>query len=136
MRTGWMRSALGRSVVATGCVVLAACGEGAVETSQPVPMPDPTPIEYPVSLWDSKVQGETEVLIHVNQFGDVDSVLVSKASGYAEFDSAAISGARRLRFTPGKRGDRHVAMWTKIPVRFAQDSTATLGGATASGVQQ
>jgi periplasmic protein TonB len=90
-------------------------------------MPDPTPIEYPVALWDMKVQGETELMVHVNHFGDVDSVLVSKTSGYAAFDSAAVAGARKLRFTPGRKGDRHVAMWTKLPVRFAQDSTATFG---------
>jgi periplasmic protein TonB len=125
-----------RSSVVTCALLLAACAEPAVQLEEPVPMPDPTPVEYPVALWDLRVQGETEVLIHVNQFGDVDSVLVSKASGYAEFDSAAVAGARKLRFTPGRRGDRHVAMWTKVPVRFAQDSSATIGAATASGVRQ
>jgi TonB family protein len=123
--------------VAAGCALaVAACAESEGAVQEPVPMPDPTPIEYPVALWDRRVQGETEVLIHVNQYGDVDSVLVSKASGHAEFDSAAVAGARHLRFTPGKRGDRHVAMWTRIPVRFAQDSSATLGPATASGIPQ
>jgi TonB family protein len=126
---------LNRVATAAVCVVLlAACAPVDQTVDPPVPMPDPTPIEYPVVLWDRKVEGETEVLIHVDERGDVDSVLVSKRSGYTEFDSAAIAGARRLRFTPGRRGGRHVAMWTKIPVRFAQDSTATLGAATASGV--
>jgi TonB family protein len=126
-----------RCGVAAACaLLLAACGgdndRGLVE--DPVPMPDPSPIEYPVALWDMKVQGQTEVLIHVNEFGDVDSAFVSKTSGYAEFDSAAVIGARKLRFTPGRRGGRHVALWTKIPVRFAQDSSATLGPATATGL--
>jgi TonB family protein len=122
---------------ATGCALLiAACGEEPGALEEPVPMPDPTPVEYPVALWDRKVQGETELLVHVNQWGDVDSVLVSKASGYAEFDSAAVTGARRLRFTPGRRGDRHVAMWTKVPVRFAQDSSATFGTPVGPGVRQ
>jgi TonB family protein len=116
------------------CVLALACEPEDQAIDPPVPMPDPTPIEYPVALWDRRVQGETEVLIHIDERGDVDSVLVSKGSGYAAFDSAAIAGARRLRFTPGRRGGRHVAMWTKIPVRFAQDSTATLGSPTASGM--
>jgi TonB family protein len=107
--------------------LLTACRAEAGEIEVPVPMPDPSPIEYPEALWDRRVQGETELLIHVTEFGDVDSVLVSVASGYAEFDSAAVRGARRLRFTPGRRGERRVAMWTRLPVRFAQDSTATLG---------
>jgi TonB family protein len=124
-----------RSRAAALCVALvAACSAGDEPIQEPVPMPDPSPIEYPVALWDLKVQGETEVMIHVNEFGDVDSAMVSKASGYAEFDSAAIAGARRLRFTPGKRGDRRIAMWTRMPVRFAQDSVAQLGQSTASGV--
>ena len=118
------------------CVLLAAACDGAAEpVTDPVPMPDASPIEYPIGLWDRNVQGETEIMVHVDQFGDVDSAVVSKTSGYAEFDSAAVNGARRLRFTPGKRGDRHVAMWTRMPVRFAQDSTATLGASTESGVR-
>jgi hypothetical protein len=39
-----------------------------------------------------------------------------------------------LRFTPGRKGDRRVAMWTKMPVRFTQDSTATLGAPRAAGM--
>ncbi|MEX0908063.1 MAG: energy transducer TonB [Gemmatimonadota bacterium] len=110
-----------RTCVACG-LVLAACGRDPEPVREPVPMPDPSPIEYPVALWDRKVQGETEVMVHVNEFGDVDSALVSDPSGFAEFDSAAVAGARRLRFTPGKRGDRFVPMWTRVPVRFSQDS--------------
>jgi TonB family protein len=58
---------------------------------------------------------------------------VSRSSGYSDFDSAAVNGARRLRFTPGQRGDRRIAMWTKIPVRFSRDSTASFGTPDGSG---
>lgn len=122
--------------VAGAACLLAACGAASATIEEPVPMPDPTPIDYPVSLWDEKVQGETELMIHVNERGDVDSVYVSKGSGWAEFDSAAVAGARKLRFTPGRKGDRRVAMWTKMPVRFAQDSTATLGASRGSGLDR
>jgi TonB family protein len=119
----WLAAALALAHVACG-------GEEDAAVRQPVPMPDPTPIDYPVALWDRQVEGETEIMVRVNEFGDVDSAYVAKTSGFIEFDSAAVAGARRLRFTPGRRGDRHVAMWTRIPVRFARDSTATLGDAT------
>lgn len=135
---GRMPGAARIRVGARGCAALlliaAACG-GEEAVQEPVLMPDAAPIEYPVGLWDRQVQGETEVLIHVDEAGGVDSALISQTSGYAEFDSAAVSGARRLRFSPGRRGDRRIAMWTRIPIRFAQDSTATIGAARASGVR-
>jgi TonB family protein len=122
-----------RGAVAGCALLLVACAGDEPVLEGPVPMPDPSPIEYPAVLWDMNVEGETEVLIHINALGDVDSVLVSRTSGYVEFDSAAVEGARLLRFTPGRRGDRRVAVWTKLPVRFAQDSTAAFGAPTVSG---
>lgn len=120
-----------------GCALVAtACGaEEAGPVREPVPLPDPVPIEYPEVLWDRRVQGETELLIHVNERGDVDSVRVLRRSGYFEFDSAAVAGARNLRFTPGRRGDKPVAMPIRMPVRFSQDSTASLGAPTATGIR-
>jgi TonB family protein len=133
----WKRAAARWAVAVTCVLSLAACGGGEYEVIQePVPMPAPSPVEYPVSLWDRRVQGETEVLIYVNVYGDVDSARVSKTSGYQEFDSAAVRGARQLRFTPGRRANRPVAMWTKVPVRFAQDSTAEVGSPLSSGIPQ
>jgi TonB family protein len=133
-----MRSSRSRTIrrgLSACCAALLACGNGDdVEVQDPVPMPDPSPIEYPIALWDERVEGETEVLIHVNEFGDVDSVQVSKPSGHAAFDSAAIRGTRRLRFSPGRRGDRRIPMWMRVPVRFSQDSTAAMGEPTSSGI--
>ena len=128
------RTAAGRSVAVLACLLVVGCNAPVEEVEPPIPIPDPTPIAYPEGLWDRGVQGETEVLIHIDEMGDVDSVLVSKSSGFSDFDSAAVNGVRRLRFTPGRRGDRRVAMWTRIPVRFSQDSTATIGSATGSGI--
>ena len=132
-----MRDAARMGILAACAVVLGACGQadGAV-VEQPVPMPAESPIDYPVALWDSGIQGETEVMIHVNVYGDVDSAMVSRTSGYAEFDSAAVQGARQLRFTPGRKGDKRVAMWTKVPVRFAQDSVPAVGTPTATAIRE
>jgi TonB family protein len=132
-----MREAARFGAALACAALLAGCGEPAEEAvEEPVPMPAPSPIEYPIALWDEGVQGETEVSIYVNVYGDVDSARVQRGSGYAEFDSAAVQGARQLRFTPGRKGDRRVAMWIRVPVRFAQDSTAQLGAPTSSGIRQ
>jgi TonB family protein len=104
---------------------LAACSEAPVPIEHPQPMPGASPFEYPIALWDQRVQGETLLLVHVTAVGDVDSARVYTSSGVAELDSAAVAGAFKLRFAPARQGDRRVPMWTKVPVRFSVDSVAT-----------
>ena len=106
---------------------LCSCASADEPITQPISLPAANPIKYPVAMWDSRVEGEAVVLLHVTAQGDVDSTSLDTSSGHAALDSAAVDGARRLRFTPGKRGDKYVPMWTRLPVRFALDSTATLG---------
>ncbi|MEO5511651.1 MAG: energy transducer TonB [Longimicrobiales bacterium] len=113
--------------VALTVLVIAACEPKDQTVVQPVAMADANPVRYPVTLWDSRTEGETVLLVHVNERGDVDSTQVDIGSGHVAFDSAATTGAKKLRFTPGKRGERYVAMWTRIPIRFSLDSTATVG---------
>ena len=91
-------------------------------------MPGSSPFEYPVALWDERVQGETLLLVHVTAVGDVDSAYVHTSSGVAALDSAAVAGALQLRFSPARQGNKRVPMWTKLPVRFSVDSVgARLG---------
>ena len=106
-------------------VLLAVAGCEPVEarTEPPTPMPDASPFEYPVELWDRGVQGEALLLVHVTELGDVDSVSVEMSSGEVAFDSAAVRGARRLRFAPARQADRRIPAWTRVPVRFRMDST-------------
>ncbi len=102
---------------------LASCGDDApLEEAQPVEAP--SPFQYPVAMWDRGVQGETVVLVHVSDAGEVDSVHVSRTSGRAELDSAAVAGAFKLRFLPAHRGGDKLATWVKLPVRFSRDSAA------------
>jgi protein TonB len=107
--------------------MVAACGGPEQPITQPELMPDPSPFVYPTKLWDRRVRGETLLLLHVTTAGEVDSVAVSNSSGHAEFDSAAVSGARKLRFVPGRRGGLPIDMWTKLPVRFEADSVKAGG---------
>jgi protein TonB len=115
------------SGAAIACVFTACAAPKDVTVTQPIAMNDSNPVKYPVALWDQHVEGETVLLVHVNERGQVDSTRIEHSSGRDAFDSAASAGARRMRFIPGKRGDKYSAMWTRMPVRFAMDSTAIIG---------
>ena len=102
---------------------LGACAKPDEPITQPVVMPGPSPFVYPTALWDQHVRGETLLLLRVTAAGAVDSVSVYNSSGKPEFDSAAVTGARQLKFVPGRRGSLPIDLWTKLPVRFELDST-------------
>lgn len=104
------------AVLAALLAVAACVAEEPVQ--QPTPLFESAPVEFPLSLWDEGAEGETILMVHITPVGTVDSVYVHESSGYPQFDSAAVAGAQLLRFTPGKRGDRRVDMWARLPVRF------------------
>ena len=107
---------------------LAGCAEApSAELEPPQLLTDSIPFVYPVELWDHHISGQTVLLLRVNELGQVDSALVDTESGYPEFDSAAVQGAQRLRFISGRQGERHVTMWTRLPVRFVRDSANQMG---------
>ena len=103
-------------------------GEGEIE--QPTPLYGEVPIEYPLQLWDQDMEGETLLRVRVSDTGAVDSVVVVESSGYAAFDSAAVSGAWDLRFTPARRDGERIRVWAHVPVRFSKrprpDTTSAL----------
>ncbi len=106
--------------------MVAALAAGACVSDEPVQQPTPlfeaAPFEFPMALWDRGVEGETVLMVHITPMGTVDSAYVHESSGYPQFDSAAIAGSHLLRFTPGRRGDRRVDMWARLPVRFSRTS--------------
>jgi len=105
-----------------------ACGRTPDEPIEPPQvLTDSVPFIYPLDLWDHRVNGQVLLLLRVNPLGQVDSVAIDVPSGYAEFDSAAVQGARNLRFIAARQGERRIPMWTKVPVRFSRDTTSKLG---------
>jgi len=105
--------ALAAVIAALGCG-----GEGEIE--QPTPLFAEVPIEYPLHMWDQDMEGETVLRVRVNDLGAVDSVEVIESSGYASFDSAAVAGARDLRFNPARRGGKRITVWAEVPVHFSK----------------
>ena len=97
---------------------LACAGDQDVE--RPTPLYGEVPIEYPLDLWDQDVEGETTLRVRVTDVGEVDSVVVVESSGHPAFDSAAIDGARDLRFQPARRNGKRIEVWAHVPVRFSK----------------
>lgn len=100
-------------------VLLAGCGAGG-NVEDPTPLYGQVPVEYPLDLWDADVEGETLLRVRVTDTGGVDSVEVLEPSGYPAFDSAAVRGARQLRYSPARRNGDRISVWAKVPVRFTK----------------
>jgi TonB family protein len=114
--------ALAALLLATSCG-----GEG--EIQQPTPLYGEIPIEYPLQLWDQDREGETLLRVRVTDMGDVDSIEVVQSAGEPAFDSAAVAGARELRFRPARRNGKRIEVWAKVPVHFSKKPRPdTLGG--------
>jgi TonB family protein len=112
-------------------LIALACG-GEREIQQPRPLYGEVPIDYPLQLWDQDMEGETLLRVRVSDTGAVDSVEVLESSGYAAFDSAAVSGAKELRFSPARRDGKRIEVWAKVPVTFSKRPRPdTLGGFSA-----
>ena len=105
--------ALLSAVLAAGCA-----GDQPIE--RPVPLYGEVPIDYPIELWDQDIEGETLLRVRVTDVGHVDSIVVAESSGHPAFDSAAIAGARDLRFRPARRKEKRIAVWADVPVHFSK----------------
>ncbi len=112
-----VRAGLASAALALGGV--AGCASDA-EIDQPAPLYGEVPIEYPLSLWDQDMEGETLLRVRVTDTGQVDSVEVLESSGHVAFDSAAVQGARDLRFSPARKGGKRIEVWAKVPVHFSK----------------
>jgi protein TonB len=111
-----------RAVAASAALALggAAACTGDAEIDRPAPLYGAVPIEYPLSLWDQDMEGETLLRVRVTDTGQVDSVEVLESSGHVAFDSAAVQGARELRFSPARKGGKRIEVWAKVPVHFSK----------------
>lgn len=103
----------------TLALLSAACG-GDRELESPSPLTAGVSIEYPLELWDQGIEGTCMVKVRVNELGGVDSAVVVESSGHAAFDSAAVRGARKLRFDPARRGGKRIEVWAQVPVHFSK----------------
>ena len=93
---------------------------GDQEIESPSPLSASVLIDYPLDLWDQGIEGSSVLKVRVTDLGDVDRVVVMESSGFASFDSSAVRGARTLRFSPARRGDKRIEVWANVPVHFSK----------------
>jgi TonB family protein len=116
-------------------VVLAGCKERSVGTvalgehqpaaespadQPPVAINPVTPMEYPPALLEQGIEGRVLLRLYVDAQGKLipDSTRLAESSGYPALDSAAVNGARQLRFSPALRNGRAIAAPFLQPVHF------------------
>jgi len=127
---GWLALAGAIGVAAAGCGKSApppdeaATGGGAAVTppdqEPPVPINPDSPIQYPPRLYDQKVEGDVVLRLFVDSVGRLvtESSKVAESSGYSGLDSAALAGAKQLRFAPARRRGLAVATAFLQPIEF------------------
>ena len=90
------------------------------------------PFKYPPELYARKVQGNVTLRIHIDTAGQVrpESTTVLESSGYPALDSAAVTGARVLRFRPAFSKGVPLAISVLFPVYFRHPDATPLPGDT------
>lgn len=101
----------------------------------PVMLNQELPFRYPVALYAQKVQGNVDLRLFVDSTGAVrpESTMVQSSSGIGALDSAAVQGARELRFIPAKRDGVPMAVSVVFPVYFRHPEAAPLPGDSILG---
>jgi protein TonB len=92
----------------------------------PVALNSNSPIQYPPRLYDRGVEGDVVLRLFVDSTGRVlpESSRVAESSGYPGLDSAALAGAKKLRFAPARRRGVPVAAAFLQPVEFRHTQPA------------
>ena len=116
-------AALGCSDRTVGTVALGDHQPASTESTAdqpPVAINPVTPMVYPPALLEQGIEGRVLLRLFVDAQGTLipDSTRVAESSGYPALDSAALTGARELRFSPALRNGRPVAAPFLQPVHF------------------
>jgi TonB family protein len=129
--------------LALAAVILAGCRKEPVpprmpQSRDPGPRPDEMPallnsqlpFRYPAALYARKAQGNVTLMLFIDRDGRVvpESTRIDEPSGFAAFDSAAVLGARDLRFVPAKLHGDAIPISILFPVYFRHPEARPLPG--------
>jgi len=74
--------------------------------------------KYPSHARKMGWEGTTLLRVLVNQKGKTKFIEISRSSGFATLDKAAMKAVKRWRFHPARSGTEAVESWVKIPIVF------------------
>jgi len=77
------------------------------------------PPVYPKDAEEKGIEGMVELRILVTEKGTVDEVEISRSSGLASMDEAAVKAVKSTRFLPAIKNGQQVEMWINYPIQFA-----------------
>jgi TonB family protein len=125
---GYMKT---RIALLAACGALLGCSDGAnlldrlrggpvVPDSLPLLLNDSLPFKYPVALYMQLISDSVTLRLYVDEFGRpvTDSTTVARSAGHAAFDSAAVEGAKALRFRPAYARGRPIPYAVLFPIQF------------------
>jgi protein TonB len=128
-------------LVCIALVVACSSPKSASDTALIPPQPDEKPamvngvlpFHYPGALYALKRQGNVTLRLFVDSTGQTvpESTRVEEPSLYADFDTAAVNGARSLRFVPAKLHGEPIGMTILFPVYFRHPEAQPLPGDSA-----
>ena len=103
----------------------------------PVPLNPTSPIQYPPQLFDRRVEGDVVLRLFVDSTGRVvpESSRVGESSGHPALDSAALAGAKKLRYAPARRQGAPVAAAFLQRIEFRHPQGNVLQGSPDAPAQ-
>lgn len=91
-------------------------GEGGISPPRPLHLVVP---RLPGSVDKRRARGEAvHLLVQVLADGTVGEVRIEKGSRIPALNTAALSAARQMRYTPASRDGAGIAQWTRAEMRF------------------
>lgn len=84
--------------------------------TQPVPIKTPPP-DYPVSLYRKGISGTVDLLISIDEKGDVFDCSISKSSR-SEFNKPTLKAVKQWKFKPAMKDGVPVKYQLPFPIDF------------------
>lgn len=76
------------------------------------------PPSYPPMSRRLGEQGKVLLSVYVDESGQPKDIQLQQSSGFTRLDAAAEDSVRRWRFAAAKQGEKLIASWVNVPVKF------------------